>query len=128
MLRRLKPNVVVLSGTRVVSRPVLEGVKAVFLNVHAGIIPRYRGVHGGYWALVEGEPENCGVTVHMVDAGVDTGAVVSRARIRPLPTDNYLTYPWLQLAAALPLLIAAIEGALAGRLVTVKPAAHEISR
>ena len=128
MLRRLKPKVVVLSGTRVVSRRVLEGVKTVFLNVHSGITPRYRGVHGAYWALVEGEPENCGVTVHIVDAGVDTGGVVSQARIRPSPTDNYLTYPWLQLAAALPLLIAAIEDALAGRLATVKPAAHEISR
>jgi folate-dependent phosphoribosylglycinamide formyltransferase PurN len=127
-LRRLTPKVVVLSGTRVVARRVLEGVMAVFLNVHAGITPQYRGVHGGYWALVEGEPENCGVTVHVVDAGVDTGAVVSQARIRPLPADNYLTYPWLQLAAALPLLIAAIEDALAGRLVTVKPAGEEKSR
>lgn len=128
VLRRLKPKVVVLSGTRVVSRRLLEGVTAVFLNVHAGITPRYRGVHGAYWALVEGEPENCGVTVHIVDAGVDTGAVVSQAPVRPSPADNYLTYPWLQLAAALPLLIAAIEDALAGRLVTVKPAEHGISR
>jgi phosphoribosylglycinamide formyltransferase-1 len=127
-LRRLTPKVVVLSGTRVVSRRVLEGVPAVFLNVHAGITPQYRGVHGGYWALVEREPENCGVTVHIVDAGVDTGAVVSQARIHPSPTDNYLTYPWLQLAAALPLLITAIEDALAGRLVTIKSADHERSR
>src|SRR4029077_4353932 len=91
-------------------------VSATFLNVHAGITPRYRGVHGGYWALAEGSPELCGVTIHRVDAGVDTGPIVEQAKISPAETDNFVTYPYLQLATALPLLRRAIEAALKGEL------------
>ncbi len=47
LLRRLEPAVVVLNGTRIVSRETLRCVKAPFVNMHAGITPRYRGVHGG---------------------------------------------------------------------------------
>ena len=53
--------------------PLLEAVPAVFLNTLAGITPSYRGVHGAYWALVQRQPDACGVTVHLVDAGIDTG-------------------------------------------------------
>ena len=41
--------------------------------MHAGITPQYRGVHGGYWAVVNNDPEHCGVTIHFVDKGIDTG-------------------------------------------------------
>ena len=49
------------------------------VNVHAGITPRYRGVHGGYWALAERHPEWVGTTVHLVDPGIDTGAILAQA-------------------------------------------------
>src|SRR4051812_49273311 len=44
-LLRLDPGVVVVGGTRIISRATLETVPATFLNMHAGITPRYRGVH-----------------------------------------------------------------------------------
>jgi phosphoribosylglycinamide formyltransferase-1 len=116
LLERLAPRVVVLGGTRIVGRELLEALPAVFLNMHAGITPRYRGVHGGYWALASGEPEHCGVTVHVVDAGVDTGAVVAQARIEPTARDSFATYPQLQLVAGLPLLVEAVRAALEERL------------
>jgi methionyl-tRNA formyltransferase len=97
--------VVVVSGTRIIARDVLENVPARFVNLHAGITPAYRGVHGGYWALADGRPEACGVTIHLVDAGIDTGAVLAQAPIRPSLHDNFTTYPLLQLAAGLPLLV-----------------------
>ena len=115
-LRALQPEVVVLSGTRILSQTVLSSVPAVFLNVHIGITPLYRGVHGGYWALVDGLPERCGVTVHRVDPGIDTGEIVSQAVIAPSRDDNFATYPYLQLGAAVPLLLQAVRAALAGKL------------
>ena len=126
-LRALQPEVVVLSGTRIVSEAVLSSVPAVFLNVHAGITPLYRGVHGGYWALVDGLPERCGVTVHRVDAGIDTGEIVSQAVIVPSRDDNFATYPYLQLGAAVPLLLRAVRDALDGAL-RVQPAPPGPSR
>jgi methionyl-tRNA formyltransferase len=119
-LRDLKPDVIVVNGTRILSRALLGGAPAPFINMHAGITPLYRGVHGGYWALAQGDPANCGVTVHLVDPGVDTGEVLYQARVQPTPRDSYFTYPYLQLAAGVPLLLRAVEDALQGRLAPMR--------
>lgn len=90
--------------------------RAPFINYHAGINPKYRGQHPGYWALVHGDPEHAGVTIHLVDEGVDTGAVLYQARVAFTCEDDITTYQWLQMAHALPLFAAALEDALAQRL------------
>lgn len=117
MLKRLDPAVVLVVGTRIIAGDVLGSVAAPFINYHAGITPKYRGVHGGYWALAEGDRENCGSTVHLVDEGIDSGAILYQARIDPTPDDNFSTYPYLQMVAALPMLAQAAQDAAAGRLV-----------
>jgi methionyl-tRNA formyltransferase len=93
----------------------------VFLNMHAGITPMYRGSHGGYWALVEGDRDSCGVTVHQVDTGVDTGPILGQARIMPNHGDNFVTYALLQQATGLPLLKKAIQDACEDCLVPLAP-------
>jgi folate-dependent phosphoribosylglycinamide formyltransferase PurN len=121
LLKELRPKVVVVSQTRILSPRVLASVSAAFINIHTGMTPQYRGMHGAYWALVNGDAENCGVTVHLVDPGIDTGPIIAQARIDPSPSDSYFTYHWTQLAVALPLVIRAIEDALAGRLTASRP-------
>ncbi len=115
-IARLNPRVILVLGTRVVDRTTLAAIKAPLINYHAGITPKYRGVHGGYWAKAEGDLANFGVTVHFVDPGIDTGAVLYQARLVPSAMDNYATFPYLQLAAALPLMEQAARDALGGRL------------
>jgi len=104
LMRRLGPSVVVVSGTRIIGRSTLGCVDAPFVNMHAGITPLYRGVHGGYWALAEGRPELAGTTVHLVDEGIDTGRVIGQAALRVTSEDSFPTYPYLHLAAGLPIL------------------------
>jgi folate-dependent phosphoribosylglycinamide formyltransferase PurN len=116
LLREITPDVVVISGTRIISGRVLQSVPAKFINMHVGITPMYRGVHGAYWALVENDRARCGVTVHLVDTGIDTGNILGQATCSPTPRDNFSTYIYLQLAAGLPLLKQAVGDALAGRL------------
>jgi hypothetical protein len=99
-----KPDLIILSGTRIVLSSVLEHVKTPFINIHAGITPLYRGVHGGYWALANNDQMNCGVTLHYVNSGVDTGEIIAQALIAPTELDNYQTYPYLQLIEGLKLL------------------------
>ncbi len=70
------PKVVLLAGCRMLSRKTLAAIPCPVINYHAGITPKYRGMNGGYWALASGDAENFGATVHLVDAGVDTGAVL----------------------------------------------------
>ena len=126
-LKALAPAVVVVNGTRIIAKKVLEGTTAPFINMHAGITPLYRGVHGAYWALAKGDRAHCGVTVHLVDAGIDTGSILGQALIDPTPADSFVTYPFLQLAAGLPLLIDAVKAALDGTLKS-KPGPEGASR
>jgi folate-dependent phosphoribosylglycinamide formyltransferase PurN len=123
LLQRLKASVVLVVGTRIISRSVLAAVAAPFINYHDGITPKYRGIHGGYWAAAEGDLANFGVTVHIVDPGIDTGEVLYQARLSPAANDNYATFPYLQLAAALPLIEQAAQDAVDGAL---KPGKSEL--
>jgi phosphoribosylglycinamide formyltransferase-1 len=116
LLRQLAPRVLLVMGTRIIGNETLHALYAPFVNYHAGITPKYRGVHGAYWALVEGDTEHCGVSVHLIDAGIDTGPVLYQARIAPTGADNFSTYPFLQIAAGLPLLARAAKDALDGCL------------
>jgi folate-dependent phosphoribosylglycinamide formyltransferase PurN len=115
-LRLLAPAVVVVSGTRIISPETLAAVEVPFLNMHAGLTPGYRGVHGGYWALRDGAPACVGTTIHLVDPGIDTGTVVEFVRFGVTDRDSFATYPRLHTAAGLPALRRAVRSALAGTL------------
>jgi folate-dependent phosphoribosylglycinamide formyltransferase PurN len=108
------PRVVVVHGTRIISRAVLESMSVPVLNVHAGVTPRYRGVHGGYWALREQRRDLAGSTVHLVDPGIDTGGILAQATFTAGGADSIATYPFLHLACAIPLLLAQVDEVLSG--------------
>jgi folate-dependent phosphoribosylglycinamide formyltransferase PurN len=116
LLAALAPRVVLVFGTRILARDTLAAVDAPFINLHAGITPLYRGVHGGYWALHDGHPEHFGATVHLVDNGIDTGGILGQVCVTPERRDDFATYPLLQTAVALPVLVDVIGKALAGEL------------
>lgn len=108
-LKTIAPDLVIVNGTRIISRKVLEAINCSFINIHAGITPYYRGVHGAYWALVNNDISKCGVTVHLVDKGIDTGGVLAQANIEMNTADNFSTYPLLQLTAGLKLLLPTLD-------------------
>ena len=124
VLHGIDPGVVAVAGTRVIGAKVLHSIGAPFLNLHAGITPAYRGTDTGYWALATGRPDCFGVTIHLVDRGLDTGPIVYQKRVRPEREDTIGTYASLLIAEGIPLLIRALEDTLAGRLAT-RPAAGE---
>lgn len=101
-LKTLNPDIVIVNGTRIISNKILNCITAEFINMHVGITPKYRGVHGGYWALVNNDKKNFGVTVHVVDSGIDTGKILYQTIISTDKKDNFVTYPYLQLAAGIP--------------------------
>lgn len=108
-------GLVILSGTRILSSETLDSMGSVpIINIHAGITPKYRGVHGGYWALVNCDRENFGATLHFVDTGVDTGGVIAHVRLEPKKSDNFATYPLLQQEAAIDVLLNVIPEILNG--------------
>lgn len=117
-LRTEQPDVVVLNGTRIVSHAVLACCEAVFLNTHCGITPKYRGVHGGYWAFATGDVAHAGVTVHVVDSGIDTGGVIYQGTIERDAADNFCSYPVRQYLVGIPLMLKALQDVADGALCT----------
>ena len=111
----LQPDIVIVNGTRIISKKILQSTNAIFVNMHVGITPAYRGSHGGYWALHNNDVENFGTTIHLVDAGVDTGAVIRQIFIKPDKQDNFVTYPILQTAIGIAALKEALPDIIAGK-------------
>jgi folate-dependent phosphoribosylglycinamide formyltransferase PurN len=125
LIKTLNPACIVVAGTRILSREFLQNFRCPIINIHAGITPLYRGVHGAYWALAEKRPELCGVTVHRVDAGIDTGQVLAQEIFKPSPEDNFATYPWIQLGLGLRLLVKLLPDVITGRAAMSEPLTSE---
>jgi methionyl-tRNA formyltransferase len=86
-LRALAPDaIVVWSYSMVLPETVLSIPPRGAVNVHGGLLPEYRGPHVLQWALINGERET-GVTLHYVDAGIDTGPLIAQSRI-PIAADD----------------------------------------
>lgn len=116
LLKKINPELVIVNGTRIISKEILNCIQAKFINIHAGITPKYRNVHGAYWAVVNNDMENCGVTVHLVDPGIDTGNIIYQKNIQITSKDNFDTYPYLQLAEGIILLKKALPEVFENKL------------
>ncbi|WP_431160429.1 formyl transferase [Flagellimonas beolgyonensis] len=108
-LKQKAPDLVIVHGTSILSSSTLSQIDCPIINFHIGITPRYRGLHGGYWALYNKDEENFGSTVHFVDSGIDTGDVIVQKRIKPTKADNFYTYHILQTVGCLDCFDHAIE-------------------
>jgi methionyl-tRNA formyltransferase len=87
-LRDLRPDVaIVLAYGRILPRPVLDAPRHGCLNLHASILPRYRGAAPIQWALMRGETET-GISLMQMDDGLDTGPVLRVRRITIDPDDD----------------------------------------
>jgi methionyl-tRNA formyltransferase len=115
-LRALQPNLcVVASYGRIVPQELLDAAP-LWLNVHPSLLPLYRGATPIQTALRDGRAET-GVTIIVMDAGMDTGDIV--VQTPPLPIDALTTYGELHdglAKIAADLLMEAIDAAAAGRL------------
>lgn len=79
-LRDLGADVaVVVAFGQILPRPVLDAPARGSINVHASLLPRYRGAAPIAWAIMRGERET-GITTFQMDEGMDTGPVLLQAR------------------------------------------------
>jgi len=83
----LRPDLVVLAGfMRVLGAPLLERFPGRIINVHPALLPSFPG-HSGPQDALDGGVRISGCTVHIVDAGVDTGPILAQAAV-PVLTDD----------------------------------------
>src|SRR5437667_949242 len=87
-LRALKPDViVVMAYGQILPRGVLEIPKMACLNLHASLLPRWRGAAPIQAAIAAGDRET-GITVMYMDEGLDTGDILLQRTIDILPIDK----------------------------------------
>jgi len=108
-ISQISHDIIIINGTRILSKSILNSSKAPFLNIHCGITPAYRGVHGAYWSLYNSDIANCGVTLHIVDQTIDGGDIIDQSQIKITPKDNYNTYPILQYVQGIKMLEKALK-------------------
>lgn len=71
-----QPDLIVVTGAPVLRPEVFTLPRLGTLNMHSSILPAYRGTQAEFWQVLEQNWDSCGITVHFVDAGVDTGHIV----------------------------------------------------
>lgn len=74
----------------IVHPAILEVLPLGAYNLHPSLLPRYAGLDSVSWAIHHGEPES-GVTVHRMEAGLDTGPIAFQSRIPIGPDDTGLS-------------------------------------
>ncbi|HWI55223.1 MAG TPA: methionyl-tRNA formyltransferase [Desulfobacteria bacterium] len=79
-LKSLNPDlIVVVAFGQLLSKEILELPKNGCINVHASLLPKYRGAAPIHWAVINGETET-GITIMQMDEGLDSGdSIISRA-------------------------------------------------
>jgi len=121
LIAQIRPAAILLVSTRLMAPGQLAAMPCPVLNLHAGLNPAYRGQMGGYWSLRNNDAENFGATVHLVDAGTDTGGTLYEVRTKPASGDFISTYPLVLTVAALDITCRAVADAQAGKLLPYAP-------
>ena len=71
----LKYDWIISYGFRyIIPKEIIENVRNPIINLHISYLPFNRGAHPNYWSFKENTPK--GVTIHFIDAGIDTGPIL----------------------------------------------------
>lgn len=86
-LKALKADLFVVVAFRMLPEEVWKMPKLGTFNLHAALLPQYRGAAPINWAVINGE-RITGVTTFMIDHNIDTGGIILRQECRISPTDD----------------------------------------
>ena len=87
LLRSLNPDVMVVAAFgQIITKEILDMPKYGCINVHASLLPAYRGAAPIQWAVINGDKES-GVTIMQMDEGIDTGDMIEKAVV-PIAEDE----------------------------------------
>lgn len=88
LLKRQKPDIiVVVAFGHILPKNILELPNLATINIHASLLPKYRGPAPIHWAIIKGEKET-GVTTMLMDEGMDTGNILLSSKIKISPDET----------------------------------------
>ena len=89
-LKSINPDIVCVAAYgKILPEEILDIPKYGCINVHASILPKYRGAAPINWSLINGEKET-GITIMKMDSGMDTGNIISSHKIKINDDDDTL--------------------------------------
>ena len=119
-LKKLAPDViVVVAFGQLLPVSVLTLPKYGCVNVHASLLPMYRGAAPLQWVIINGEKVS-GVTTMQMDKGLDTGDMLLKEEVAIEPKETYETYHNKLSVVGAQLLIKTLDGLEAGTITPVK--------
>ncbi|MBB5721277.1 methionyl-tRNA formyltransferase [Loktanella ponticola] len=80
-LRNLSPDLIIVTGAPILKPDLFDLPPLGTFNMHSSLLPDYRGTQAEFWQVLEDRMDTVGLTIHRVEKGVDTGAIV-----RQVPT------------------------------------------
>ena len=90
-LEQIAPEAIIVVGYgRIIPQWMIDLPRLGNINLHASLLPKYRGAAPIQWAIANGEPVT-GVTTMRIDAGLDTGDILLQAEEPIRPEDTALT-------------------------------------
>ena len=126
LLQKLAPEVIVIIAYgQIIPARLLIIPKLGWINLHASLLPKYRGAAPINWAIVNGETKT-GATSMRIDAGMDTGEILlqKEMEIGSAETAPELAARMSELGA--PLMVETLRGLAAGTILP-RPQAHELA-
>src|ERR1035441_3536380 len=119
-LRGMASDAMVVVGYgQIIPQAVIDLAPLGIINVHASLLPKYRGAAPIQWAIVCGEARR-GVTTMRIDAGLDTGDMLLKAETEIGPEENAVELGARLAAMGADLLVETLDGLRAGRIVGEK--------
>ena len=86
-MRALQPDLGIVIAFRMLPEVIWSMPRLGTFNLHASLLPQYRGAAPINWAIINGERET-GVTTFLLNHEIDKGAILAQARMPILPEDN----------------------------------------
>ncbi|MFA5619539.1 MAG: methionyl-tRNA formyltransferase [Weeksellaceae bacterium] len=105
----IEADAFVVVAFRMLPKAVWEIPKAGTFNLHASLLPQYRGAAPINWAIINGETET-GVTTFLIDEKIDTGNILLKEKVRILPEDDAGTLHDKLAEVGKKLIIATLDG------------------
>lgn len=121
LLVEAEVDTVLIYGTNLIRPPLLGRWPGRMINMHLGLSPYYRGTATNFYPLLNDEPEYVGATIHLIDPGIDSGAILRHARPEIVAEDRPHTIGCKAILAGVDALISVLRELEAGRAVEPVP-------
>jgi methionyl-tRNA formyltransferase len=120
LLKQLAPDsIVIIAYGQIIPARLLDIPTLGWINLHASLLPKYRGAAPINWAIANGETQT-GVTTMRIDAGMDTGNILLQEEIGIAPEETAPELAKSMAEAGAPLMLDTLRGLAAGKL-TARP-------